>query len=135
MASKRCFEALTLSEEEVCVAKKICVLHQLSRPTTQQVQALRSFIMGMGIMNLLLDRGQFDVAALIVSYLGLFELVEVAAAATSNTFLELFWTPPGGVMKKLFRNHFFLKSFFHDEPDTDRLNSLTTGHDILLEYR
>ena len=135
MASKRIFESLVLSNEEKCVAKKLCLLHGLSRPSDAQLQTLRAFIMGTGILNLLLERGQYDVTAIIVSYLTLSELVRVAAATTSEAFVELFWTPPNSLMKKMFQNHFFLKSFFHDEPSPERLDELTTGQQILLEYR
>ena len=136
MASKRAFEKLGLTEEERTIAKKICQQHKFttSTPTDSQVQFLKAFTFGIGIINLLLINGRCDELLIILSLLNLKELVNVAAAAHSD-FVDFFWTPRNSKMKKLFEEHFFLKTYVHEEPYYERLVSLTTGTQILREYR
>lgn len=136
MASKRAFEKLGLTDKERTIAKKICQQHKFttSTPTDSQVQFLKAFTFGIGIINLLLINGRCDELLIILSFLNLKELVNVAAAAHSD-FVDFFWTPRNSKMKKLFEEHFFLKTYVHEEPYYDRLVSLTTGTQILREYR
>jgi len=137
MASKRVFvEKFGLTAEEKRIAKRICQQHKFTEenPSERQIQFLRSFTFGVGIINLLIVNGHYDEVLIILALLSIKELVNVAAAAHSD-FVDLFWTPRSSKMKKAFAQHFFLKTYFHEEPNYDHLTSLNTGAQILREYR
>jgi hypothetical protein len=136
MSNKRVFQNLSLSEDEKAAAKKICQLKKFTqhRPSDEKVLALRAFIFGVGLVNMLLENGQYDVLLIILSFLSAKDLVRLSASANS-AFIELFWLPENSKFRKLFSNNFFLKSYFHDEPCQKRLASLTTGDQILREFR
>ena len=123
-----------LTEFEKLTAKKICQKHKFTHPSDLQILTLRAFVFGIGVINLLLQNGQYDVILAILVYLTPKELVNVAAA-TEDAFVELFWSHPYSKMRAKFSQHFFLKSYFHNEPDQKRLLSLKTGSEILREYR
>jgi hypothetical protein len=138
MASKRAFEDLGLTNEERKMAKKICQQHKFigssSQPTDHQIQALKAFTFGIGIINLLIINGRYDELLIILSLLSVKELVNVAAAAHSD-FVDMFWTPRNSKMMRDFVHHFYLKTYFHDKPSYKHLTTLTTGSQILREYR
>ena len=136
MASKRAFEKLGLTDQERTIAKKICQQHKFitSTPTDSQVQFLKAFTFGIGIINLLIINGRYDELLIILSFLSIKELVNVAAAAHSD-FVDIFWTPKNSKMTRAFAHHFFLKTFCHDKPSYSHLATLTTGSQILREYR
>ena len=136
MASKRAFEKLGLTDEERKISKRICQQHKFTtlNPSERQIQFLKAFTLGVGIINMLIINGRYDELLVILGFLNLKELVNVAAAAHAD-FVDFFWTPRNSKMKKMFQQHFFLKTYVHEEADYDRLVSLTTGSQILREYR
>jgi hypothetical protein len=136
MAAKRAFEKLNLTKEERNISKKICQQYKftLEYPSDLRIQNLKAFTFGMGVINMLLENRRFDELILIFALLSVKEFVNVAAAAHPN-FIDLFWTNPQSDLIKRFAQHFFLKSYFHDEPSYSHLSQLPTGSHILREYR
>ena len=134
MATKRVFDDMSLNENEKRVAKKVSKLHKFTDhwPSDLEVYQMRAFTAGVGIIDLLMESGQFDVIIFILSLLTAREMVRLAAA-TSPTFVEWYWAQ-GSKMLKAFSGYFLLKSHFHAEPKEDRLLSLTTGKQILREF-
>ena len=136
MATKRDLAKMDLTKEEKRVSKKICQQHKFTRyrASDLQIENLKTFTFGIGVINMLIVNGRYDELLIILALLSVNELVNVAAAAHAD-FVDLFWAPRNSKLTKDFCQHFFLKSFFHNKPNPDHLATLTTGSQILREYR
>ena len=136
MTTKRAFEKMNLSAEEEGVAKKICKLYKFTKsyPNDYEIATLKAFAFGVGIINMLSENHQFYVLLHILTFVTSVKDFVFLTAAAEQEFFDLFWTP-GSKMMKQFANHFMLKTHFHKKPNKYRLNSLTTGAQLLREYR
>ena len=136
MTTKRAFEKMNLSSEEEGVAKKISKLYKFTKsyPTDYEIEKLKIFAIGVAIVNMLTEDHQFYVLLHLLNFITSAKDFVFLAAAAKQEFFDLFWTP-GSKMMKQFGNHFLLKTHFHSKPNKYRLNCLTTGAQLLREYR
>ena len=134
MATKRVFDNMSLNEAEKSVAKKVSKLHCFTsrHPSDLELHQMRALTVGIGIINLLLENGQYDVVLLLLSYLRVQDMMRVAAAA-KPIFIDWYWNR-GSKMVRAFCDYFMLKSQFHAPPSESRLLALTTGKQIFREY-
>lgn len=128
---------MSLSSNEKTIARKIGKFHKYVKdyPSPDELNRLKAFICGVGMINLLLDNGQFDVVVLILSYISDLKVLINLAAAANDLFFQLFWNPTKAGIGRKFMSYFELKSFFHNEPSPLRLATLSSGKELLREYR
>lgn len=132
--TKRLFDPPNLSEEEKLVVKRLGRTHKITNYTSDlKIEQLKLYTFAVGIIDLLMQSGQLDMVLFIMSFLSVTEFIKLAAA-TNSSLVATFWNPRAKVFKT-FRSQIFLRSICHDEPNLRRLSSITTGQELLREYR
>ena len=129
------FDKEELTPLEKSVAKRLGITHTLTNNATpaSKVELLKIFVLGVGIVDMLIAAGQYDMVLYLFEFLGVKDFVRLAAAANSN-IVPMFWSSTSAIFKR-FRHTLFTRLKFHDLPDTDRLAGIASGTDLLREYR